>query len=373
MAMRRSVLSAFLPPLLVGLVWFGCSLLNDSDGDGSTNPTTNPTANPAGTGTDDNTGGGTETGTGGDTTTPTNPQNVMDVSNDQSAIMGSVDTSTTSVVPTSPYANDSGGGSPNLDVPGLDPVTDGSAARLALYGETQYFYGALTDNGKEVPLVKIIANTTTPDVYDVAVVFSPEFTDNTYGTTAEGWKRKFMQVVTSDHVELEFLNGSGETVLKIRLDLLSASTDVPSGYACLGLGGDGGIDIGEPEWVLSYGSSMDDNINYYGYWLFENSPATDSIYSVNPQYPNWQYYTTYRVSLDPDAFGSSGYGQVNMTYVHASPSKGKETVTVSEGPPPDEGTPEDPFRYFTPTAPDTGSTAPPDTSTSPPDTSEIPG
>jgi hypothetical protein len=148
-------------------------------------------------------------------------------------------------------------------------------------------------------------------------------------------------------VEVDLRNGGGTTVFKGKLDLISSAADAPSGYASLGpLGGDGTIETGSADDILSYGSSMDDNLNYYGYDMLENSPATDSVYTVNPDYPNWEYYAIYRLSLKPEAFGSSGYGSANMTYVHASPAKtGSDTYEVFEIPEPPPGSETDVFRY----------------------------
>ena len=80
---------------------------------------------------------------------------------------------------------------------------------------------------------------------------------------------------------------------------------------------------------------MNDNLNHFRYELFENSPETDSLYTPNPEYPNWEYYAIYRISFNPVLFGPSGYGDVQMTSVHASPAKTpQETVTVTEMDPP---------------------------------------
>ena len=117
-------------------------------------------------------------------------------------------------------------------------------------------------------------------------------------------------------------------------------SDAPSGYASLGpFGGDGDIYVGSADEILSFGTSMDDNLNYYGYSdMITNSPDTDSLYTTNSEYPNWEYYALYRLSLRSDAFGTCGYGDVMMTSVHASPAKHSETVTVKEGPPPSDST-----------------------------------
>lgn len=259
---------------------------------------------------------------------------------------------------------------------GTSKFDDGSAARMALYGEPQYFWGDL-GNG-DVPIVKI-THAISSQVVDVEAVFSPYFVDNTYGTGSVGWNpnrpHTFRDLHVSDHVELAVTNGDGDTVWKGRLDLLSQTDKVSSGYACLGpFGGDGRIDIGSAEDVLSFGSSLDDNINYYGYQLLENSPPTDSVYTMNSKYPYWQYYVSYRLTLDKSIFGLSGYGEVRMTSVHASPGKdGNETVMVSDQTEPVPGSPQDPFRFYTTVKPSIpGDDTPPDTTDIPIDTTEVP-
>jgi hypothetical protein len=204
--------------------------------------------------------------------------------------------------------------------------------------------------GGDEPMVKI-THAVTDQATDVEVLFNPDFVDLTYGKNGVGWgNRTWRHVVTSDHVEVAFVNGDGDTVLHARIDLISKTALVPSGYASLGVtDGDGALYKGDVDDVLSFGTSMDDNINYHGYELFESSPQTDSVFTPNPDYPDWEYHVVYRLSLDPDAFGPSGYGGVHMTSVHASPSKnGPETVEVSKKPGPEAGTPEDPFRFYQP-------------------------
>lgn len=229
---------------------------------------------------------------------------------------------------------------------GSNPIDDGSADRIAKYGVNQYFWGDL--EGKDKPIV-MITHAVSADAVDIQVVFNPWFFDLTYGTNALGWKHTYEQLVKSDHVAIDIQNGNKEIVFSGKLDLITASAKSPSGYACLGpFGGDGAISTGNPADIISYGSSLDDNINYYGYHLFKNSPKTDTMYTPDPLYPNWQFYPIYRISLKKSAFGQSGYGSVQMSYCHASPSKDKETVNVTEKLPPLTGTPQDPFRYYTP-------------------------
>ena len=277
---------------------------------------------------------------------------------------------------------------------GTSGLEDGSTARLKQYGNPQYYWGE-TGEGNE-PLVKT-THAVSSRVVDVEVTFSPRFVDCTYGTGAQGWSpnrgHTFADLYKSDHVELSITNGNGETVFAGKLDLISPTSKVSSGYAALGpFGGDGSHDAGNPDHVLSFGTSLDDNINYYGYNLFENSPKTDETFSPNPAYPNWEFYVTYRLTLDIGAFGKSGYGKVLMTSVHASPAKTpNETIQVTEGVKPDPN--DDPFRFKTTkttegddhttsdtthipsdttVTPSDSTTIPSDTTTTPSDTTTIP-
>ncbi len=221
---------------------------------------------------------------------------------------------------------------------------DGSIDRLATWGKEQYFWGD-PGSGKEIPLVKVVT-AVSPDAVDIALIFNPGFVDNTYGNGRIGWnKHTFEQLVKSDHVEISVRNGDEQEVFFGKIDMISPSSKAPSGYASLGpLGGDGALVTGTEDDILSFGTSMDDNLNYYNYRLFTDSPETDSVYTPNPQYPHWEYYAIYRISFDPAVFGPSGFGDIQMTSVHASPAKTKEeTVTVTEKDPPADT--DDPFTH----------------------------
>lgn len=236
------------------------------------------------------------------------------------------------------------------DSVGKSYIEDGSVDRLTRYGEAQYFWGTLGD--VEQPLVKIV-HAVSNDVVDIEVIFSPYFVDNTYGENAIGWGNRghtFADLYESDHVALSIYNADGDVVFEGKLDLISQTTKTKSGYACLGpFGGEGKLSKGNPSDIVSFGNSLDDNLNYFGYNLQTNSPSTDSTYKVNPQYPYWQYYVVYRLSIKASAFGESGYGKALMSSVHASPSKDKKnTITVVEKDPPVPNTPLDVFRYILP-------------------------
>jgi hypothetical protein len=228
-------------------------------------------------------------------------------------------------------------------------IVDGSVDRIQKWGVPQYFWGPI--GGVDQPIVRI-THAVSADVIDIEVVFSPWFVDNTYGTGAIGWGEKrghtFRDLYVSDHVALSILNGAGETVFDGKLDLLSQSSTAKTGFACLGpFGGDGVLTTGKASDIVSFGSSLDDNLNYYGYNLQENSPETDSTYKQNQAYPYWQYYVLYRLSIKASAFGVSGYGKATMTSVHASPAKDpQETIAVIERNPPVKDSPLDVFRFL---------------------------
>jgi len=85
-------------------------------------------------------------------------------------------------------------------------------------------------------------------------------------------------------------------------------------------------------------SSLDRNLNERGYKTFVvDSPATSATYAPPASAPNWDFRVVYEAWIDNGAFGAAGYGDVKLTFVHASPSKASSnTLSVVPGPcPPD--------------------------------------
>jgi hypothetical protein len=239
-----------------------------------------------------------------------------------------------------PSSNVAGGGG--------SPPTASESHRLI---GVQCFWGR-NSSGKVVPLSKIIHEFRADqhgDVVDSAIIFNREFVDNTYGANAVGWGgsgsrargHTFNDLDHSDHVELAFLDKDGTVHFQGKIDYLTASRTAPSGYASLGMsGGDGRLIAGSMGDILEFGSSLDDNFNRYGYVLTDSSPSTDSSYTPNPKYPNWNFFVEYRIRLRAAAFGASGFGKARMEMVHASPSKfGSNSVGVVEQPCPGPGEP----------------------------------
>ena len=235
----------------------------------------------------------------------------------------------------------------SLDSP---PPTTTKTNRRGL--EAHCFYGE-THLGP-VPLSRIVHAFTATEIdehLDVAISFNRDFVDLSYGAHAVGWetskkgRHSFKDLVGSDHTELALFDSSGNLAFQAKLDLLTDSSVATSGYASLGVtGGDGKLITGSEGDVLGFGSSLHDNFNERGYVLLEDSPATTPAYAENPEFPGWNFFVEYRVSVALSAFGAAGFGRAHMEMVHASPSKlGQNTVIVTEGDCPDPGGEGDPF------------------------------
>lgn len=170
--------------------------------------------------------------------------------------------------------------------------------------------------------------------YTIRTTFAKTFVDNTYGSNAIGWPgsgHTFNNLVGSDKLQLALYNGAGTRVLEFEQDYISASGSAPSGYDCLGVtGGEGKMVFGSATNVLSATTSLDVNLNQFGYVLTTNSPATNANYTPNPQYPNWIFDVWYEVTVAKSVFGATGIGTPVITSVHASPSKtGNNTEPVN--------------------------------------------
>jgi hypothetical protein len=237
------------------------------------------------------------------------------------------------------------GGDPDVDV--LRPP-----ATLCFSGE-----GDLTPEDPSVVIEQVIEELDGVAYVHLRVTFDPAFVDNTYGEGACcGWSdnrgHTFDGDLTkSDHTELLLTNGDGDTAMHFKVDLITASPDSACGFETLGVtGGDGSVLIGNAEDVLGVATSTSRNINGCGYCESDacapsgnctvDSPPTDESYTPNDATPNWDYRQVYEVWIALDAFGDSGFGQGYITYTHASPSKGADTIVVEGTPcPPEWDTP----------------------------------
>ncbi len=172
----------------------------------------------------------------------------------------------------------------------------------------------------------------TSQTYTIRTTLAKTFVDNTYGVNAIGWSggHQFTDLVGSDNLQLALFDASGSKKLEFKMDYISASGAVASGYKSLGVsGGDGGMVLGNASDILSVKTSLDANFNdNTGYVLTTNSPVTNANYSVNNSYPNWIYDVWYEVTVSAAVFGSVGFGTPDITDIQASPSKTGNNIEV---------------------------------------------
>jgi len=154
----------------------------------------------------------------------------------------------------------------------------------------------------------------------------------------------FRDLLGSDHAEMQLLDATGEVAVQFKLDYITASDAATSGFGTLGVsGGEGKLIAGDEASILAFATSIDRNLNGCGLSSFtEDSPATDELYTPNPDALEWDYRVTYEVWVAADAFGEAGFGSALIELVHASPSKlDGDSVDVRPAPCPiDPSTPE---------------------------------
>jgi hypothetical protein len=170
----------------------------------------------------------------------------------------------------------------------------------------------------------------------IRVTFDPAFVDNVYGdcSVETGWDENkphtFRDLRGSDHVEMLLYECDNDLAMHFALDYIHDDDDAPCGYRSAGVsGGDGEMMVGDEAYVLAASSSLDRNLNGCGYCQTETSPCPGPDYTPTATEPNWDYRMVYEVWISTEAFDSSGFCDVDIDYVHASPSKADDnTITV---------------------------------------------
>jgi len=162
--------------------------------------------------------------------------------------------------------------------------------------------------------------------------FAKTFVDNTYGSGQIGWPNghTFSNLTGSDKLQLALFDANGAKKLDFKMDYLTSSSTVPSGYKTLGVsGGEGGMILGSAANILNVKTSLSENFNSFGYVLTTNSPATNANYTPTAAQPNWIYEVWYEATVNLSVFGAAGFGFPDIVEVHASPSKtGNNTEPV---------------------------------------------
>ena len=182
---------------------------------------------------------------------------------------------------------------------------------------------------------------------DVKVTYtqSLNLNDNSYGVNSVGWGTKdhtFNALKNSDNLQVQFKKSNGDDVLNFYLDYLSAKSGTNSGYDSLGpLGGDGSIVFGSSSNILSWSTSLADNLNNLGFFaggtqvvglpptdLVIDSPPTMSSTSYTlpfgSPFTGWNFVNSYTVTIKaaafPGGFVAGGYS-VSFPSLHNSPAK----------------------------------------------------
>ena len=214
----------------------------------------------------------------------------------------------------------------------LDDIIVGTVPVLppngsATFSRTLILPVTLCDSGTSLPSGMIVSEVLSNGNYRVSFIQARDVNDNTYGVNAIGWAKKghkFSDLTGSDHVSWEFRNGLGQVVLAFDQDYISAASTAlfPSGFGCLGFGGDGRLPtVGNAAHVLDFSASLEANLNRQPFLgalaqYIVNSPAL-----TDPNAPFWEYRMIYTVVLDKAAFGASGLGLTAIVDQHNSPGK----------------------------------------------------
>ena len=183
--------------------------------------------------------------------------------------------------------------------------------------------------------------TFTATTLTIRTTLSRTFTDNTYGSNTIGWpgSHKFNDMRDKDWLQIALYDANNVKKMEFKIDYFSTTTvtpQSPSGFKSLGVtGGQGSMILGNSSDVVAAVTSMDKNLNTNGptYYLTSNSPATNASYTPNPSFPNWIYYVWYEVTVNLSAFGTAGFGTVDIDKVRSDPSKtGNNYELVNEVP-----------------------------------------
>ena len=227
-------------------------------------------------------------------------------------------------------------GDASLSDPGDSGVTQPEEDEPDGYaGQTIYLYAATKAAGP--PIAKLLYDFDAlrlGGTYYVALVFSTDFVDNTYGVNSStGYRKdkghKFRDLVGSDHAIIGFEDADGNLLYEVKLDYITEDDTAPSGYSSGGIwDGDGKMELGSEDVVLHARSSLEHNLNELGCVYLEDSPIAGDC-------PDWERRVIYEVWLDADRFGPAGFGRPVLDHVHASPSRMDDTVPVDPGEPPE--------------------------------------
>ncbi len=166
------------------------------------------------------------------------------------------------------------------------------------------------------PVAKLYTNYLSNGNINFRLELEKSLNDNTYGTGAIGWSggHTFNQLKSSDQAEFKLYDANNNPVLDFVIDYIEGGKPTPSGYGSY-------IKSGNSPYILYQNTSLSKNFNDYGYVLTTNSPSTDNNYTANPSYPNWIFDMIYEATVSSSAFGTAGFGKIEVVGMHNSPNK----------------------------------------------------
>ncbi|MFA3783372.1 choice-of-anchor A family protein [Melioribacteraceae bacterium 4301-Me] len=175
---------------------------------------------------------------------------------------------------------------------------------------------ATNKNSVNYPVAKLYTNYLSNGNINFRLELEKTLNDNTYGTGAIGWPggHTFNQLKGSDQAEFKLYDANNNPVLDFVIDYIESGQPTPSGYGSY-------IKSGNSPYILYQNTSLSKNFNDFGYVLTTNSPSTDNNYTPNPNYPNWIFDMIYEATVSSSAFGSAGFGKVEVVGMHNSPNK----------------------------------------------------
>jgi hypothetical protein len=230
-------------------------------------------------------------------------------------------------------SSDSGNGGPGY--PGAGTGDDGMPPGTIMH----CYYGEDDPDVPAATIEHVLETIEGVDSVHVRLTLDPRFVDNTYGVNSIGWGNRghtYKDLDRSDHAQLLMYDGDGNLAVDFAIDYIT--TDVSLGVT----GGDGDVFTGDPALILDSSTSLHKNLNERGYGSYlQDSPVTDDDYTPDPAAPDWDYRVVYEAWIDLAAFGSAGFGNADVEYIHASPAKtADDTIIVDPDPCPPDWDPE---------------------------------
>lgn len=237
--------------------------------------------------------------------------------------------------------------------PFTEPVVDGIIDDAYIYNPNSTVQDFCSvETGETLARTFTTYDLNDPNYDNIYIVLEMDrsLVDNTYGDPPslhpswDGDSHSLGNMDGSDKAQFDLFDGNGNPAYSIMVDYVESGLETtPSGWGSGGITegeGDNQVDGDLPPLNPAYfngKTSLDYDLNTYcsndnscvvaGTDLFDDSPpltatqANDPYIPVNPIFNDWEFSYQYEFSVDPAAFGASGFGGVTIPYTHVSPNK----------------------------------------------------